>query len=747
MTSWPAAASSAAPLPEHGGARTVRPAASEPSPKLRLDRHGSPHDTVSRRVGRLVASILGLLILVGGAASFTLLTSANTVNRLSSGYTPAGDANNAALIYMLDAETGIRGYALTGQRSYLRPYRDDIGKILPTIDIVSTTLGKIGDHTLDTRIAAQRRAARAWIDGVGVRAAANLAAARRVIRAPTSRTRFDTFRTASAAVSAAIAASRAKLSDRSETERDLVLPFIGAVIVALGLAVFVALRTARGVSRPLTAVWQTVRQLETGDLSARADEFSGPAEVRELAAAVNSLAVERRRTLAAQRADDEVRREVRGVTSAIRIGQDAQAMARALVAGLGRTYDVDRVWLQTFDEQRVAVISEQWRRGRRVAHIAPSTAELTELRWLANRLWHAGSVVGIADHSVPPTDADAYLLRAPHAVGSKASAVVAVGEGGKAIGLLWLSTMYETRAWTSAELGLLQHVGAELAQNLVQNHVLIQQRDAMRRLREADEAKTALVSTVSHELRTPLTSIIGYLDVLLDMDEADVPTDVSEMLKVIDRNAHRLRALIEDLLTQSQIEAGRRLVELSRVDLVDVLKEVDDTIEPLADNAHLGFEIELPERGELVIDADPRQLGQAITNLAANAVKFTPRGGQVVVSAAREPSARGAHDAGAWAGDEVVIRVRDTGIGIPTDEVPQLFDRFFRATNARKAVIQGTGLGLAIVAEIVAQHHGTVEVESELGIGTTFVIRLPLTSDETVVEPEETDQPGTVDAG
>jgi two-component system phosphate regulon sensor histidine kinase PhoR len=742
MTSWPADASNAAPLPDRGA---VRPTASEPSPKTRLDRHGSPRDTLARRVARLVAAVVALLIIVGAAASVMLLISADTVRRLAAGYGPASDANGASLMYMLDAETAIRGYALTGERSYLTPYRAGVNKIVPAIDSVERTLTRVGDHSLDNQITAERRLAQAWIGRVGEPSVASSARARRIIAAPAARSRFDQFRVANATVSSAITDKRDALRDRSAVERDWILPFIGVVVIALALAVLVAVRTARGVSRPLTAVWQTVRRLQTGDLSARAEEFTGPAEVRELAAAVNTLAVERRRTLAAQQADDELRREVRGVTSAIRIGQDAHAMARTLVAGLGRTFDVDRVWLQTFDEQRVAVISEQWRRGRRVAHIAPTSAELTELRWLANRLWHAGSVVGIADHNVPPVDTDSYLLRAPHAVGSKASAVVAVGEGGKAIGLLWLSTMYEPRIWSSAELGLLQHVGAELAQNLVQNHVLIQQRDAMRRLREADEAKTALVSTVSHELRTPLTSIIGYLDVLLDMDDGDVPADVAQMLRVIDRNAHRLRALIEDLLTQSQIEAGRRMVQLSRVDLVDVLREVDDTIEPLADNAHLGFEIQLPERGVLVIDGDPRQLGQAVTNLAANAVKFTPRGGQVIVSASRELAARVADGSGPWSGDEAVIRVRDTGIGIPADEVPQLFDRFFRATNARKAVIQGTGLGLAIVAEIVAQHHGTVQVESELGVGTTFVIRLPLTSED--MSPDDAGQPGTVDVG
>ena len=127
----------------------------------------------------------------------------------------------------------------------------------------------------------------------------------------------------------------------------------------------------------------------------------------------------------------------------------------------------------------------------------------------------------------------------------------------------------------------------------------------------------------------------------------------------------------------------------------------------------------MPPRGVLVVDGDPRQLGQAVTNLVANAMKFTPRGGLVTLAGARvrtDPDAP----------EQAVITVTDTGIGIPAEEVPQLFDRFFRATNARKAVIQGTGLGLAIVSEIVAQHGGTLDVGSELGVGTAISITLPL---------------------
>ena len=481
------------------------------------------------------------------------------------------------------------------------------------------------------------------------------------------------------------------------------------------------MRTARGVARPLHAVWASLRQLETGDLSARADEFVGPAEVRDLAAAVNSLAVERRRTLAAQRADAELRREVRGVTSAIRIGQDAQAMARTLVAGLGRAFDVDRVWLQTFDEQRVALISEQWRRGKRIAEIAPSAgrggrAALAGQPALALRFGgrHQRSPLAAGRHRRLRAARPAVARRTVVGGGSRSA------RARKAIGLLWLNTTYEQRVWSSAELGLLQHVAAELAQNLVQNHVLLQQREAMRQLREADEAKTALVSTVSHELRTPLTSIIGYLDVLLEMDGAEVPPDVAEMLRVIERNAHRLRALIEDLLTQSQIEAGRRLVELGRVDLVDVLER------GRRHDRAAGRQRAPRLRART---AGPRHPGDRRRSAPARPGGHQPGRQRGEVHPPRRPGdacrrrARPAPTASA----EAVIRVRDTGIGIPAAELPHLFDRFFRASNARKAVIQGTGLGLAIVSEIVNQHAGTVEVSSELGVGTTFAIRLPLT--------------------
>ncbi len=531
-------------------------------------------------------------------------------------------------------------------------------------------------------------------------------------RRPRRELRFDTFRRANTAVAARLDATRRSLRSDSEALSTWIVPIaIVAVLLVLLACGYFTLRTARSVSRPLTALSGVMRRLEDGDLSARADESTGPMEVRAASAAVNSLAIERSRAAEQQRTDERLRTEVRELTAAVRIGQDAQAVARTLVAGLGRVFALDVVWLITFADGRVPVLTERWRREDvQTQRPSPGSDELL-LQGLANRLWHAGTVIGIPDHQA---QADTDRVEVVSQIGAaRASAIAAIGEGNSAIGLLWLASTSGPRAWSTVELGLIQHVAAELAQSLVQNHVLSQQRSAMRRLREADEAKTALVSTVSHELRTPLTSIIGYLDLLLDTYGEELDADVIEMLHVIERNATRLRSMIEELLRQSDAEVDRRLSALDRIDVARVLDDVRETIAPLAANAELELDVRRPDIGTVIIDGDERELTQALINLAANAVKFTKPGGRVTVAAGRD-------------GEGVEVRVSDSGIGIPEDEIPHLFERFFRARNARSAVIPGTGLGLSIVADIVARHHGSIEVESTLGMGTSFLIRLPL---------------------
>jgi two-component system, OmpR family, phosphate regulon sensor histidine kinase PhoR len=680
-------------------------------------------DTVSRRIGRVIFWVAVVCLAVGVAAAITLWRSAREVDRLSGGYGPASDANAAALTYMLDAETGIRGYALTGAPAALAPYRHAVRNILPAIDTVRTTLHDVDDDSVDADIMAERRLAATWIDTVARRAVVDVAAARQQTEAASARRSFDAFRRANAAVAADINATRARLRadthDLSQWEFPLI---VAVVLVALLGSGYAVLRTTRSVSRPLTALSSVVRRLEGGDLTARADESAGPVEVRTVAAAVNDLAGERARGLSQEQADERLRLDVRGLTSAIRIGQDAQTIARTLVAGLGRVFDADLVWLVTFADQRVPRIGERWRRSgpaeeasESVLLGAGSSSESSELllQGLANRLWHGAAAVGIPDHRADdPSAGRADVLVPEQLTGARASMIAAVGEGNAAFGLLWVATT-TPRAWTAVERGLLQHVAGELAQNLVQNHVLAQQRVAMRRLRQADEAKSALVSTVSHELRTPLTSIMGYLDVLFDGYGDQLDPDVASMLRVVERNATRLKAMIEDLLQQSRLEAGRRIDEPDQIDLAQVLGDVRETVTPLAANGQVELEMRPPSPGSLIVSGDERELTQALTNLAANAVKFTRPGGRITISAGRD-------------GAEAEIRVSDTGIGIAEEDLPHLFERFFRAGNARSEQIPGTGLGLAIVADIVARHGGSIDVQSTLGIGTSFDIRLPL---------------------
>ena len=227
-------------------------------------------------------------------------------------------------------------------------------------------------------------------------------------------------------------------------------------------------------------------------------------------------------------------------------------------------------------------------------------------------------------------------------------------------------------------------------------------------LRELDELKSEFVSMVSHELRTPLTSILGYVDALLDEEPGPLNDEQREYADAVDRNAKRLQALVEDLLTLSRLDAGRLQLELVPVELGPVVASVCRDLGQRAAAKDVTLTADTP--AGLVVDGDADRLAQIVINLVSNAVKFTPSGRGVHVDVRRDD-------------DDIVVEVRDEGIGIPTDELPHLFERFFRAHGA--GTIEGTGLGLAITAELVDLHGGTITVASVDGEGSTFTVRFP----------------------
>ena len=226
---------------------------------------------------------------------------------------------------------------------------------------------------------------------------------------------------------------------------------------------------------------------------------------------------------------------------------------------------------------------------------------------------------------------------------------------------------------------------------------------AVRRLQELDRAKDDFVATVSHELRTPITSILGYIELLLDGDPAGLDEDQMDMLRAVQRNGDRLRALADDLLTLSSFESDEFALHVTDVDLGDVVRRVEEALRPVVSERRLEIRFDTPTQ-PLTISGDAAHLERVLFNLMSNALKFTEDGGSIVCALRGEPG-------------RAVLEVRDTGIGIPEEDQAQLFTRFFRSAAAQERAIQGTGMGLAIVSSIVARHGGDIgDVQPELAL-------------------------------
>lgn len=225
---------------------------------------------------------------------------------------------------------------------------------------------------------------------------------------------------------------------------------------------------------------------------------------------------------------------------------------------------------------------------------------------------------------------------------------------------------------------------------------------------QALRVKDEFVASVSHELRTPLTSIAGYVQILLERD--DLPEQVSGQLRVVARNGDRLLRLIGDLLHTAQADGAGPTLDRVRTDLAAIVRDSVEAAKPTAEAA--GIEVGLTAPEQLSMYVDPRRIGQVVDNLLSNAVKYSLRGGAVHVSVAVD-------------GDRVQLEVRDAGIGISAADRDRLFTRFFRTRLAEERSIQGVGLGLSITKEIVEAHGGRIEVESALGSGSVFRVRLP----------------------
>ena len=278
----------------------------------------------------------------------------------------------------------------------------------------------------------------------------------------------------------------------------------------------------------------------------------------------------------------------------------------------------------------------------------------------------------------------------------------------------WVSTtkmpLRDERGQVIGTFGISRDVTAQISAEIVLTQQAAQLRAHNESLRELDRLKDEFIDLVSHELRTPLASIIGFVEVL--REEGMSGPDADQCVEVIERNATRLLRLVADLLLLSQIQSGKMAMEFRSADLADIAAAAVEKLRPEAERKRIDLALSVTtDISPLAVD--PTRIAQLLGNLLSNAVKFTPDGGKVEVRLGTE-------------GDQAVLEVADSGIGIPAADRERIFDRFFRTAFATQQAIQGTGLGLAITKAIVEAHNGTIAVDSDEGRGSTFTVRLPL---------------------
>jgi two-component system phosphate regulon sensor histidine kinase PhoR len=270
-----------------------------------------------------------------------------------------------------------------------------------------------------------------------------------------------------------------------------------------------------------------------------------------------------------------------------------------------------------------------------------------------------------------------------------------------------------------SELGQLERTLNETASNLQETVEQLQREHA--ELEKLERVRKDFVINVSHELRTPLASIQGYTETLIDGALLDERHNM-KFLGIIRHNAERLARLTADLLTLSRIEQKRQQFEFAEHKIDTLIHEAADLVRVIASKKNIQVE-EVPAGQGVVVYADEEAVSQILGNLLDNAIKYTPEGGRIEVGA--RP-----------AGEFVEIRVSDSGAGIPREDLPRLFERFYRVDKARSREMGGTGLGLSIVKHLVLAHNGRVWVESTLGKGSTFFFTLSVDRGD-LGEPEE----------
>ncbi|MDO5699746.1 MAG: ATP-binding protein [Dermatophilus congolensis] len=694
--------------------------------------------SVGRRLAAMSFSLAGLMFIITVVSLVGLVGQSHRVERQTLVVAPALGANQTVRQTMVEAQSSLRGYMLIERTSaagfaapillidseveqFVRPFgvaRARIGADLTRLELLVRDARFTQEPQVRSQLEAlltqQRTQTEEWWAFADGARSNPLIPAKELER---GRDIFYAFSATSDEITKVITVERDQLRvDLREGVRWTVWAVVAATAGAVMLALIVGWRTTGSLTGPLIALRNTVRRQHAGDRTAWADVQAGATEVRDLAQHVNALTAAQHELIDGQVHIVDLQRAEIEVLRRIRDAVDFRAAMIVAVGGAARALGADRVVAGELDENGGMTDTVLWEDGK------PADEELPEplrraMGQMAIALWDGDRRLAVEDTKLARASGeldhlpqelldvqlDGGFLLMPFGVGSHPK------------GSLVVRSVHGPRAWTEAEVSFVHHIVAELANRVVAFEREADRTEHVRRLEDLDKQKDAFMSTVSHELRTPLTSITGYIEMLDDGDAGELTETQRKMLDVVDRNAQRLRGLIEDLLVLNRLEASVQKDEGEVICAGDLIRDVCEEMIPVAARGDVTVVVADGACGAGTwLRGDRAQLGRALTNIVSNGIKFTPAGGTVTLAS------RSVDD-----GKAVEISCTDTGMGIPKADQARLFTRFFRASNATSAQVPGTGLGLVIVQGIVERHRGALELDSTEGVGTTFTMTFP----------------------
>ncbi|MBI3606876.1 MAG: diguanylate cyclase [Nitrospirae bacterium] len=481
------------------------------------------------------------------------------------------------------------------------------------------------------------------------------------------------------------------------------------ILAVLALAVFVLVAVAvvsRRLVRPMQALQEGVRRIGEGDLDHRLD-ISTPRELAQVAGAFNAMAqrlAESYRTLEQTVADRTMAlTALHSLSITANRSLDPEEILSSVLERVPVVLNLEGGFIRLADDKGLTLRAHRGVSDRFVE--ASPTCAIGE--GLSGRVAQSGAPMvseGLAETS------EALLFRE----GFRVAACVPITAKGHVLGTLAVASRYH-RAFTTQDVQLLTAIGSQLGTAL-ENAGLYERACAIAdEFQKLDRLKTEFLSNVSHELRIPLTSIIGFAELLLERISGELNPEQEKHLRTMLESGRHLLDMINNLLDLSKIKAGMIAWHATAFDVRPLIALAERTIRPLVVKKHLHLAIEVDDRPTIAL-ADEGRVRQVLLNLLSNAVKFTPSGGTVRLSARRIVDDRGA---------AVELRVDDTGIGIAAEDLDRIFNEFQQVDGSPTRDYPGTGLGLSITKRLVELQGGTILVESRLGEGSRFVVRLP----------------------